>query len=302
MVFHQSEPDPAGDAAIFEILLPYGHIPLDSMDASPLLQWTFSSLGCPELDLPQIIDLAQRHKIKNLELRTIEQRLDLPLLFMERFGEPPRLKDFLDAAGIRVMALDTSLALVGNSDNQRAEMLRFLPWAEALGTRYLRVFDGGSFAPRLAPQDLVAALDTIRWWRKQRAANGWVADIMVETHDCLTTHEAMLQLQSELEIPVPILWDTHHTWKLGAESPRNTWEAIKDHVVHVHVKDSISRHSGHHPYTYVLPGEGEFDFAGTLEMLRAEAFKGFVSLEWERQWHPYLPALDKALAKIKPMR
>ena len=66
-------------------------------------------------------------------------------------------------------------------------------------------------------------------------------------------------------------------------------------VVHVHVKDSVSRPSARHPYTYVLPGDGEFPAAPLFAELRAGGFDGPVSLEWERMWHPYLPPLDEAL-------
>ena len=73
-----------------------------------------------------------------------------------------------------------------------------------------------------------------------------------------------------------------------------TWQAIKPHVVHIHVKDSISKPSAKHPFSYVLPGEGEFAMAALRPVLAAE-FTGCVSLEWEKLWHPYLAPLDNAL-------
>jgi sugar phosphate isomerase/epimerase len=74
-----------------------------------------------------------------------------------------------------------------------------------------------------------------------------------------------------------------------------TWRAIRGHVVHVHVKDSVSVPSARHPFSYVLPGEGEFPMTPLKAELRAANFSGPVSLEWERMWHPYLPPLDEAL-------
>jgi sugar phosphate isomerase/epimerase len=64
----------------------------------------------------------------------------------------------------------------------------------------------------------------------------------------------------------------------------------------VHVKDSISVPSARHPFTYVLPGDGEFPMAPLLAALRADSFAGPLSLEWEKMWHPYLAPLDDALA------
>ena len=83
----------------------------------------------------------------------------------------------------------------------------------------------------------------------------------------------------------------------AGEAPAATWKTIRNHVVHLHVKDSVSRPSptGTHPYTYVLPGDGEFPMAELRELLRLDKYEGVMSLEWERMWHPYLPEIDKAL-------
>ena len=71
---------------------------------------------------------------------------------------------------------------------------------------------------------------------------------------------------------------------------------IRSSVVHIHVKDSIGIPSARHPFTYVLPGGGEFPAQPLFDALRTDGFKGPVSLEWEKAWHAYLPSLDEALA------
>jgi sugar phosphate isomerase/epimerase len=67
------------------------------------------------------------------------------------------------------------------------------------------------------------------------------------------------------------------------------------------VKDSISEPSARHPFTYVMLGNGEFDLADTLDLLRENAFAGVVSIEWERKWHPYLPPLEEALKRARSL-
>jgi sugar phosphate isomerase/epimerase len=123
---------------------------------------------------------------------------------------------------------------------------------------------------------------------------GWRVDVMIETHDALTTAAAIRRLLAVVP-DAAILWDSHHTWKKGGEDPVVTWRAIRGHVVHVHVKDSVSVPSARHPFSYVSPGEGEFPMTPLMAELRAANFPGPVSLEWERMWHPYLPPLDEAL-------
>lgn len=61
------------------------------------------------------------------------------------------------------------------------------------------------------------------------------------------------------------------------------------------MKDSVSKPSANHPYSYVAPGEGEFPAAPLMKLLRDE-FAGPVCLEWDKLWHAYLTPLDGALA------
>lgn len=250
-----------------------------------------STLGCPDLSLEQVLALARRHALDAVELRALAGSIDLPSVFSADGNTPARLAERLRNESVAIVALDTSLRLAANTPGDRADFLRFLPWAEALGVRWLRVFDGGR-AGDLGTHRAMA--ETVAWWREQKQAHGWRADLMVETHDTLCTAAAIRQFLS-LSPDTAILWDAQHTWRIGGEDPSLTWRAIAPHVVHVHVKDSVSRPSAHHPFTYVLPGSGEFPMAPLRAALRQE-FAGTVSLEWEKLWHPYLPSLDDALS------
>ncbi len=251
----------------------------------------FSSLGCPELSLSEVLTLAERHGIAAVELRALAGTVELAEYFAREFGTPEGLAAKLRGSPVRIAAFNASLRLVGSTAAERDQLEAFAPWADVAGARWLRVFDGGHVGDI---GNLAAAAETIRWWRSRRAARGWKADIMVETHDSLFTAGAITQFLAAVP-DVAILWDAHHTWKKGGEDPLTTWRAICASVVHVHVKDSVSRPSARHPFTYVLPGDGEFPVGPLLGALHAGAFAGPVSLEWERMWHPYLPPLDEAL-------
>jgi sugar phosphate isomerase/epimerase len=256
-----------------------------------MLRRAFSSLGCPEFTLDAAFALAKKYRLDGFELRALGGTIDLPGYLAAQFGSPAALAEKLGEAAGKILAFDTSLKLIGSTPAEREKFLEFLPWAEALGVPRLRVFDGGSV---LSDDALAEAAETVRWWQALRRERGWQVDLMVETHDSLCDSAAIQRFA--LAVPAcAVLWDSHHTWLKGGEDPLVTWPAIRDLVVHVHVKDSIAVPSAKHPWTYVLPGAGRFPIAPLIEALRADEFAGPVSLEWERMWHPYLPSLDEAL-------
>lgn len=254
-------------------------------------------MGCPELDLAAAAALARRHGLAAIELRALAGNLDLPAQLAATYGTPAQLAELRPAGAVRVIAFCTSLKAVGGTEAEREAFLKFIPWAEALGVPWLRVFDSGQTGD---PAELAEAAATVRWWRELRTRHGWKTDIMIETHDTLLTGAAVRRFLAAAP-GTAIRWDSHHTWKKGGEDPLVTWAAIKDAVVSIDVKDSVSRPSANHAWTYVRPGEGEFPMAPLREILAAE-YAGPVSLEWEKLWHPYLAPLQEALTAAEKNR
>ena len=261
----------------------------------------FSSLGCVELTLDETFALASRHNLDAVELRGLGGSLDVPAWLAQTYGDPETFAAHAARSPVRIAALDTSFRLIGNTPADRDAFLQFIIWAEAAGIPRLRVFDGGGKAG-LTEADLAEALGTLSWWNTLRSEKGWRTDLMIETHDALTTTPALLRFLTAAPAGTGILWDTHHTWRIGGENPADTWAAIRSSVVHLHVKDSVSAPADRHPYTYVPPGQGEFPMSGLRDALTRDACTVPVSLEWERHWHPKLAPLDEALASAADRR
>ncbi|MBL9188288.1 MAG: sugar phosphate isomerase/epimerase [Opitutaceae bacterium] len=258
----------------------------------------FSSLGCPAASLDETLALARAQGVAGVELRALGGTVDLAAYFTAAYGTPAGLAARLRDEPVRVVALNASLHLAGATPAERAQLAGLAPWADAIGARWLRVFDGGQAADAAEFAD---AAETLAWWRALRREHGWQAEVMVETHDSLWTAAAIGRFRAVLP-DVAILWDAHHTWRKGGEDPVATWRAIRTGVVHVHVKDSVPVPSAKHPFTYVLPGDGGFPMAALRAALQADGFAGPVSLEWEKMWHPYLPPLEEALRVAEERR
>lgn len=265
---------------------------MSSLDAGSL-RYCFSSLGCPELDFNGVIALAREFKFPHVELRALENTVELPKLFQERFGSPEAFAKKVAGTGIGIASLDTSLKLMENNEAERQEFLAFLPWAEALGGVSLRAFDGKGETEE-AGWD--AAEKTMAWWEAERSKAGWKSTIIVETHDSAFTRESISRLMKMAPDSVGLLWDSHHTWKRGGEDPVELWGEVKQWTRHIHFKDSVSKPSARHPFTYVELGTGEFPLKALINTLAEAGFAGPMSLEWEKMWHPYLSPLKDALA------
>jgi len=269
------------------------------MTAQPNFKWGISTLGCHELDLPAICKLAQKHEICHLEIRSLADCLNLPEYFDVTYSDDPNaIGRILNQHRQNIVALNSGFSLMGGDENARNELLAFARWAERLKIPYIRVFGGGSMKEPLSQSDLATCVKNLQWWEQERDKNKWSTRIALETHDGFSSGARCLQLQETFGAPLDIIWDTHHTWKTGDESAVQTWDKIGSMVRHIHVKDSIPVPSARHPYTYVLPGNGDFPITEVYRILQEKNYQGVVSLEWERKWHPYLPELETALAAL----
>lgn len=248
--------------------------------------YCFSTLGCSELNLHETADLAKRHGISSVELRTLCGSVDLISALEGEFGSPSIFAAFLAQRDLKVTALNTSIRLFDSDDMSAVEP--FIAWAEAAGIAHLRIFDGGN---RLTTGEMTRAGAVLDQWQVDRQSRGLNVDLMIETHDALAD---ATQLSTFIRL-VPnalILWDTHHTWAKGSDIKR-LWPDIVDNVVHLHVKDSKMGDDGRRHY--VLPGQGNFPMADLLSLVGSTDRHLPLSLEWERHWHPELPRLDDAL-------
>ncbi|GAB5559152.1 MAG: TIM barrel protein [Synoicihabitans sp.] len=259
----------------------------------------FSSLGCAELDLPDVVDMAIRHNVPAVELRTLGDRIDLPGYLTEHFQDPQTLAAYLKTAQVEVVGLDASCRLFADDGEGEAELMALAPWAEALGGISIRVFDGGE---NLDPATIARGVARWQWWQQQRANHGWSSQLMIETHDTLVTGAAVQQFLAAAPEGIAILWDAFHTWSKGGENPLTTWAAIRASVVHIHVKDGVRGGTEGRAFTHTLPGDGEFPMAALKTQLGIDGYGGPLSLEWGRKWHPYLPPLEQALAAASERR
>src|SRR5262245_25249103 len=263
------------------------------------LRRCFSTLGCADLALPEICELAREFSIPGIELRGIGHRMDMPEYCAAQGLSPSRLREICRKHDTRPAVAGSSLKLISATERDRADLLALSCWADDWGIPYVRVFGGGTWGQPLTDMHYARAAELVNWWRKEQASRDWQVELLLETHDAFSGSKPCLYLNQRLNKPLNLVWDAHHTWRVGGESLASTWEQIGDLIRHVQVKDSVDRPSARHAYTYVLPGDGQMPLAEVITLLKRKHFGGFVSLEWERYWHPLLPPLREALVRLE---
>jgi sugar phosphate isomerase/epimerase len=255
----------------------------------------FSSLGCPALTLDEIVALAHARGIAAVELRAVGGTIDLVAALRRGFASPADLRAWIKGKPIGVAMVGSSFRLHGGTAADREALLALAAWAEALGSPWLRVYDGCAPGDDRAIADAAAAL---AWWDGERARRGLSVDLAVETHDATADPVALAAFLAAAP-RCRILWDAHHTWRRGGEPPATTWATVRRHVVHIHFKDSVATPGFGEGYAYVLPATGEYPLGELAAVLAAEDYAGALCLEWERLWHPALAPLEAALDRLE---
>ncbi|WP_425865138.1 sugar phosphate isomerase/epimerase family protein [Arthrobacter sp. TWP1-1] len=181
-----------------------------------------------------------------------------------------------------------------------------LGWAGA----QVRVFPGADLVPCVPGQEpsaeMMAAdlLGARRLNAAARLASERGVTMLLETHDSHPrgSDVARILAHVDADAPVKVIWDLMHPWRHD-EAPGCTAELLADSLAYAQYKDGFRNAEGS-TVTLTLPGEGALPLA-EMQLLAAgiAARQGiadpWVSLEWERAWHPELPPVADALAALK---
>ena len=262
----------------------------------PTLNWGLSTLGCPELNLPQAVALADQHGIRFLEIRTLNNTVDCQktLYFPEN---EPVMRQLAKERRCRV--LDSSFGLTASSPDAKEALLQIARTADDFGIPYIRVFGGGAFGEPLDETRIKNTAENLRWFREQ----GFQAQLALETHDICSSATDCRRLQECVGEDIPIVWDAHHTRQLANEPFKESFSQIGKSIVAVHFKDSHYAYKDGQRYCeFDILGEGLVPLQELFSLLEEEQFQGPVTLEHEKFWRKYLPEIGIMLEAWKKIR
>ena len=160
--------------------------------------------------------------------------------------------------------------------------------AKRLGIPFIRVFGNNIVGDREAciayTAEGIARLCAI--------AAEYGVTVLLEVHGDFNTAEALLPVIEAAEgMPFGLIWDIGHTHAPYGNDWKRFYNAVRPYIRHVHIKDKAAE-------KLVLPGDGEIPIREIAKRMAADGYDGYFSLEWEKKWHPELPALETALERF----
>src|SRR5215217_1624553 len=91
----------------------------------------FSTLGCGDLGIDEVLAFARQRGIPAVELRTLGGTNDILAYLSRRFEHTDEFRTLIRGSGILVASLDTSVDAINASAADRDGLRRLLPWIEA---------------------------------------------------------------------------------------------------------------------------------------------------------------------------
>ena len=259
------------------------------------MKLAFSTLGCPNWELREIVATARNLGYDGVELRAVGGTLDL--LGRAEFA-PAQLaatRASFEEAGLEICCVDTSCVFHSTDASERANQIKIAlahaEMAAKLGAALIRVFPDKieSGARREETRDWIAAS-----LRELAEGTPDGVEIGLETHGDYARAEYAAEIVSLANHPkVRLIWDVANSAAAGDEI-QHAARVVQPHLAHVHLRDAKPVAGSEH-WLPVLAGDGRVSFAEAVATLGALNYDGFVSFEWEKFWHPEIEEPEIAL-------
>jgi sugar phosphate isomerase/epimerase len=249
----------------------------------------FSTLAFPDADLATAVSLGRSWGYGGVELRLVDGELIDPAM---PASARARVKRTLAAADLPAVAVDSSIRLAG--EDPGAELRQFLELASDWEAPLVRVFGGALPGDGPGRQARLEAAARVLEETAPAAERLGVA-IGVETHDAFSASAVVAELLALVDsAAVGAVWDSHHPHRMG-ERAADVWANLGPRILLAQVKDARPDPGRDDGWQLVPLGEGEVPVRDMLALLAAGGYQGWVSVEWEKRWHPEIAAPEVAL-------
>jgi len=250
-------------------------------------------------DLDVVINTAKDYKLDSIELRSV---WDVRVQNLKK-EHLDRLKEELGAAGLRVVSIASPFLKCDiDSEKEYREHIdifrRCIEIGRELDTNLVRGF---TFWRKDGLEGLPKYWDRIVEKFSEPTEIAEKEDIILEVENeqsCFVgTGVDLARFLSEIDSKnVKAIWDPGNAYYDDAreEAYPVGYEAVKDWIVHVHLKDVVINKETGKPECVPI-GTGEVDMEGQLKALKADGYTGCISLE--THWRPKESLDDELISK-----
>ena len=246
----------------------------------------FSTLGCPDWSLKQIVDCSVENGYKGFEIRGLAGEMDLPKCPEFNKTNLPASLRLIKDNDIKIINLGSSVNLHFAQEEKRKSNLddakRFIDLAEQLECPFVRVFPDDLPPDQSVEQTLdliISGLITLGEYAK-----GSNVTILLESHGKVVYKDMLLKIMAGANHPkVGLIWDFFNMWVVTKETPKEVFDTLGKYIKHVHIKDANLVDG---KPAYCLIGQGVAPLREAMDSLKMSNYKGYYSFEWEKKWHP----------------
>ncbi|HHW30863.1 MAG TPA: sugar phosphate isomerase/epimerase [Clostridiaceae bacterium] len=241
----------------------------------------FSTLGCPDWTWNDVVSTAKDLGYDGIEIRGIGSELHAPDILEFSDENIDNTLERLNKLGLEIPCLTSSCFLF---EKDRAEInlkegREYVDLAQKLGVPFVRML--GDRNPEPGEKiDFHTVKENISELASYSDGKG--VKVLIETNGFFADPAQILKLLDAVGSGnLGVLWDIHHPYRFMNVSADEAYKALKDHICHVHMKDSVVQNG---KIKYKMLGHGDVPVFEALNLLMEDGYKGYVSLEWVKRW------------------
>lgn len=240
----------------------------------------FSTIGCPDWSLEEIITAAKDLNYDGIEIRGLGRELYAPAIKQLTTGRE-KLIARLDSVGLEISCLTSgaTFATYDTKEQAMAEAKAYVDAAQALGVPFVRImstdkpyYDGGDIN-----------LCKVMFKELVEYAEGSGVTPLMETNGLFVDTALLASFLDETGGGA--LWDIHHPYRFGGESIETTYKNLGDKIKYVHIKDSVVKNG---VTSYRITGYGDVPIKEAIEKLASGGYDGYLTMEWVKRWNKEL--------------
>jgi len=251
------------------------------------MKLAFTTLGSPNWSFNYTLDQAQKLGFDAIEIRGMEDKMLADEIVSFLLENQAQTKKKVADHHLNICGFGTSVSFhdFEKFPEMLAEGKTSIDVCAQMAIPWVRVF-----GDRIDSEDVKSEVirKVIKGIRELCAyASGKDVKVLLEIHGDFNTIENVMEVVNGVkDCPqFGILWDIEHSDKIYGDDFMKFYSQIKPFIVHVHVKDHLRINGG---FQLCPVGEGNIPIKDIIKTLEADGYMGYMSLEWEKKWHPEL--------------